>query len=143
MMLCVFFLENFESDRLEEKPEPRFVKPMSFIELDRDSIELQIGLLRQVYRTRIESKEFGLRDDEKVMGRVPKVIRPKVPPSGKIPIKRRIVGGGGGGVGGGLVKKKKVEEEDEVGGEGGRQVNGLLGGSTLATVPEVKIDEVG
>jgi len=69
-------------------PEPRFVKPPEFIPLQAEWIEEQIGLLQPIYKARLETKDFKLKDDDQVT-RLPKIIRPKVPPSGKIPIKRR------------------------------------------------------
>ncbi|WAQ87486.1 hypothetical protein PtA15_8A390 [Puccinia triticina] len=72
------------------KPEPRFIKPPEFIPLQPEWIEEQIGLLRPIYKARLETKDFKLKDDTQVT-RLPKIIRPKVPPSGKIPIKRRAV----------------------------------------------------
>ncbi|PLW38984.1 hypothetical protein PCASD_08451 [Puccinia coronata f. sp. avenae] len=69
-------------------PEPRFVKPPEFIPLQPEWIEEQIGLLQPIYKARLETKDFKLKDDDQV-ARLPKIIRPKVPPSGKIPIKRR------------------------------------------------------
>ncbi|KAA1083756.1 Transcriptional activator spt7 [Puccinia graminis f. sp. tritici] len=72
----------------QPKPEPRFVKPPEFIPLKPEWIEEQIGLLQPIYKARLETKEFKLKDDDQVT-RLPKIIRPKVPPSGKIPIKRR------------------------------------------------------
>lgn len=154
------------------KPEPRFVKPMGFVELDREAIDLQIGLLHEVYRARMESKEFELRDDDQVIGRAPKVIRPKVPPSGKIPIKRRTLASTALT---GAVKKKKVEEENGmVVVDQGKDENGtifltvtgpsamelsksaseqqvgitqdqstMLGNGVSRSIAQVKIDEVG
>ncbi|MBW0470903.1 hypothetical protein O181_010618 [Austropuccinia psidii MF-1] len=69
-------------------PEPRFVKPVEFIPLKPEWIGEQIAILQPVYLARAEVKEFGLKDDDQV-SRLPKVFRPKVPPSGKIPVKRR------------------------------------------------------
>lgn len=80
------------------EPEPRFVKPIPFIELKSEWIEEQIGLLQGVYRARLETKEFGLKDDS-LVSRLPKIFRPKVPPSGKIPIKRRLLAPTGAGSG--------------------------------------------
>ncbi|EGG10960.1 uncharacterized protein MELLADRAFT_92359 [Melampsora larici-populina 98AG31] len=153
------------------KPEPRFVKPMAFVELDRESIDLQIGLLHEVYRARMESKEFELRDDDQVIGRAPKVIRPKVPPSGKIPIKRRIatnltannlpvkkkkVGGDDGIV---VIDQRKGEDgtifltlsgdfrmglsQNGNQQQSGTQDQSVLGNGISGAIPEVKIDEVG
>ncbi|KAH9810605.1 hypothetical protein DFH28DRAFT_985231 [Melampsora americana] len=132
------------------KPEPRFVKPMAFVELDRDAIDLQIGLLHEVYRARMESKEFELRDDDQVIGRAPKVIRPKVPPSGKIPIKREMV----------VVDQSKDESGTIfmtiTGGSGMEfsqtgteqqapriQEQTMMRNGLSGAIPEVKIDEVG
>jgi hypothetical protein len=64
------------------------VKPPEFIPLQPEWIEEQIGLLQPIYKARLETKDFKLKDDDQV-ARLPKIIRPKVPPSGKIPIKRR------------------------------------------------------
>ncbi|KAG0151063.1 hypothetical protein CROQUDRAFT_668155 [Cronartium quercuum f. sp. fusiforme G11] len=119
---------------LQSKPEPRFVKPMPFVQLDRDSIDLQIGLLRGVYRARMESKEFELRDDDQIIGRAPKVIRPKVPPSGKIPIKRRIPAATAAV--GPPTKKKKLVEDVE--GEGGSVREGVDGADPNETTPIIQ-----
>lgn len=74
----------------QPKPEPRFVKPPEFIPLKPEWIEEQIGLLQPIYRARLETKDFKLKDDDQV-AKLPKIMRPKVPPSGKIPIKRRPI----------------------------------------------------
>lgn len=85
--LCFSFLWL---DRDQPAPEPRFVKPPEFIPLQAEWIEEQIGLLQPIYKARFETKDFKLKDDDQVT-RLPKIIRPKVPPSGKIPIKRRAL----------------------------------------------------
>ncbi|KAI7954422.1 hypothetical protein MJO28_004822 [Puccinia striiformis f. sp. tritici] len=84
--------DEASAQEIEEqpKPEPRFIKPPEFIPLKPEWIEEQIGLLQPIYRARLETKDFKLKDDDQV-SRLPKIIRPKVPPSGKIPIKRRAV----------------------------------------------------
>ncbi|KAI7959843.1 hypothetical protein MJO29_004911 [Puccinia striiformis f. sp. tritici] len=84
--------DEASAQQIEEqpKPEPRFIKPPEFIPLKPEWIEEQIGLLQPIYRARLETKDFKLKDDDQV-SRLPKIIRPKVPPSGKIPIKRRAV----------------------------------------------------
>ncbi|KAI8461395.1 hypothetical protein BY996DRAFT_6667406 [Phakopsora pachyrhizi] len=91
--------------------EPRFVKPIEFVELKREWIGQQIGLLQPVYKARCESKDFGLKDDDKVI-KLPKIFRPKVPPSGKIPIKRRTAPANNDSQ---ASKKKKIEQQQEQG----------------------------
>jgi transcriptional activator SPT7 len=73
-------------------------------------IESQIGLLRPFLRARQKHAEFQTIEDDKLSPR-PKVFRPKVPPTGKIPVKRRV---GNEALGG--VKKKSAVVGSKLGG---------------------------
>jgi hypothetical protein len=66
----------------------RISLPPPFVPLSAPGgIESQIGLLQPFLRAR-QQTDFQLIEDDKLSPR-PKVFRPKVPPTGKIPVKRR------------------------------------------------------
>lgn len=70
--------------------EPRWFVPPAFVPLTPAAIEGQIGLLQPFFRARLENADFRLLEDHEIpKGKAPKLVRPKVPPSGKIPIRRK------------------------------------------------------
>lgn len=82
--------------RATTEEEPRFVQPPPFVALTAPAIEGQIGLLQPFFRIRAQHPDFELlEDDQPPKAKLPKLFRPKVPPSGKIPIKRKAAPVGG------------------------------------------------
>lgn len=91
-------VEEFSTVEENVSNELPFPLPPAFIPLTSSSIDLQIGLLQSVYRSRATT-EFGLMDDAALDPPL-KNTRAKVPLSGKIVLAN---GNGGGG------KKRKSE----------------------------------
>jgi transcriptional activator SPT7 len=113
-----------------EDPKLRFKPPPPFVDLSPSSLPAQIGLLRPFYQARLQT-DHRLVDDEQSTLKV-KVFRPKVPPSGKIPIKRKAGAddvANAGGSGASLKKKVKVDP-------GGNGASPAKAGNGNGTIPK-------
>ncbi|KAH8919034.1 hypothetical protein BT69DRAFT_1353438 [Atractiella rhizophila] len=66
----------------------RFRKPPPFVPLDEKAISSQIGPLQSIFRERLKTEKVLKEDDQTLVGKA-RLFRAKVPPGGKIPIKKK------------------------------------------------------
>lgn len=97
---------RFTSHMPSSAPELAFASPPPHVALTSEAIDTQIGLLQPFLATR-SSTDYGLLDDDALPFKT-KVHRPKVPQSGRIPIKKR----GASESTSGKRKKSKIEDAE-------------------------------